>query len=123
MPQFVKTISSSFINAFKGIVQNIRSERNFKIQLSLAILTVVAAFFFNIKKGEWIAVIILIGAVLSAEAINTSIEKVCDRFLKEEDPTVKIIKDSAAAPVLILSIAAFIVGVIIFWPYVKELFD
>ena len=112
----------SFWNAAKGIVYNLHHEPNFLIQLIIAVLVVAAGIFFSLRRIQWVFVILMIGSVLSAEAMNTAIEKICDRFFEDEDPRVKIIKNSAAAAVLIISASAFMVGFIIFWPYVKALF-
>jgi undecaprenol kinase len=112
--------SVSFKNAFAGIWFNLRKEPNFRIQLIFALLVIMAGIFLSITRNEWIVVILSIGAVLSTEAINTAIEKICDRFLDKEDSSVKIIKDSAAAAVLITSIVAIVIGIVVFWPYVVE---
>lgn len=113
----------SFKNAFSGFWFNLRNEPNFRIQLLIAILVVIAGVILDLHRLQWILLVILIGVVLSAEAMNTAVEKLCDRFLEESDPRVKIIKDSAAAAVLIISAAAFLAGIFIFWPQLKELLN
>lgn len=112
--------SKSFQNAFNGIWFNLRNEPNFLIQLTVALLVIAAGFFFSIRRAEWIMVILSIGSVLAAEAMNTAVEKVCDRFLETHDPIIKRIKDSAAAAVLVLSITAALVGILVFYPHVKD---
>lgn len=113
--------TKSFKNAIGGIWFNLRNEPNFLIQLVVALLVVAAGIFFSIERGEWIMVILSIGGVLAGEAMNTAVEKTCDRFFDAHDPLVKRIKDSAAAAVLILSLSAALVGILVFYPYVKEL--
>lgn len=115
--------SRSFQNAFRGIWFNLRNEPNFLIQLSVAVLVVAAGLLFSIGRAEWIMVILSIGSVLAAEAMNTAVEKTCDRFLDAHDPLVKKIKDSAAAAVLILSVTAALVGILVFWPHVKGMLN
>ncbi len=112
----------SFGNAISGLWFNVVHEPNFLIQLVIAVLVVSAGIFFSIRRIQWLFVFLSIGGVLAAEAMNTAIEKICDRFFEESDPKVRIIKDSAAAAVLIMSGTAFIIGVIIFLPYIKEMF-
>jgi diacylglycerol kinase len=51
--------------------------------------------------------------------LNTSIEKLCDLYSTEENDKIKIIKDIAAGAVLVASLFAGIVGVLIFWKYIK----
>ena len=54
--------------------------------------------------------------VFITEMINTSIEKLADLIKPEKDKRAGIIKDLAAASVLIAAIAALITGLIIFLP-------
>ncbi len=112
----------SFAVAFQGIWTLIRNERNFRFHLLVTIMVVIAGFFFNVEKAEWLAVFLCIGLVLSMEALNTSIEYICDMISPEHHPMVKMIKDVSAAAVLLSSIIAVIVGCIIFIPYILSLF-
>lgn len=111
----------SFRNAFRGIWFNLRNEPNFLIQLCVALLVVAAGLILSLGRAEWIMVMLSIGAVLAAEAMNTAVEKICDRFMDAHDPMVRNIKDSAAAAVLIISITAALVGILVFWPHVRVL--
>ena len=112
----------SFRHAFSGIFYLLGREPNYIIHTIAAILVIAAGFVFSVTRAEWIILVLTIGIVMATEALNTSIEKICDRFLTEKDDQVKIIKDAAAAAVLIVSICAAIVGVIVFLPYVLQLF-
>ena len=69
---------ASFRYAFNGIRLLIQKEHNAWIHCFAAICVVIAGFFFGLSQTEWIAVVIVIGAVLSAEAINSSIESLAD---------------------------------------------
>lgn len=81
-----------------------------------------AGFAFNISTTEWISVIFAIGTVLAAEAVNSSIEAIADLVSPGYNEAIKRTKDLAAGAVLILAIAAAIVGLIIFVPKVMEIF-
>lgn len=72
---------------------------------------------------EWIAVSIVIGAVLAAEAINSAIEALADLVSPEYNAAIKKTKDLAAGAVLITAIAAAIVGFIIFLPKLSYFFQ
>lgn len=106
----------SFYFAFRGILQAFKGELNIKIHLTVAIVTVFFAFLFQINMMEWIVVLICIGMVLSAEIINTTIEKLVDHVSPEWHDHAGIIKDMAAGAVLIVSFFAAIVGLLIFVP-------
>ena len=107
---------ASFRYAFNGIRLLIQKEHNAWIHCFAAICVVIAGFFFGLSQTEWIAVVIVIGAVLSAEAINSSIESLADLVSPEYNEIIKKTKDLAAGAVLIMAIAAAIVGSIIFFP-------
>jgi diacylglycerol kinase (ATP) len=49
--------------------------------------------------------------VIAAELINTALEHLADHLHPEQHPRIKIVKDCAAAAVLILSIGALWVAV------------
>ena len=112
---FIKTLIRSFGFAIDGIKLLLR-ERNFRIHLIAGTLTVVAGIYLGISMIEWCILAIVIGLVLMAEAFNSAIEQICNRINEDHDPSIKRIKDLAAAAVLLLAIAAAIVGLLIFLP-------
>jgi len=106
----------SFVYAYRGILYLLRTQHNAWIHLAFAFIAILLGVCFSISQIEWIAILICIGIVFAAEAINTSIELLCDARFTEYDKRAEIIKDTAAGAVLIVSVAAAIVGVIIFLP-------
>jgi len=107
---------NAFLYAMQGFRYAIVNERNFKIEIFLALVACIAAYALHISSVQWVVVIMNIGFVLSAELINTAIEKLCDITTNEMNPTIKIIKDVAAAAVLLAATVAFICALIIFIP-------
>ena len=107
---------ASFRYAFNGIRLLIQNEHNAWIHCFTAICVIIAGSFVGLSKTEWIAITIVIGAVLSAEAVNSSIESLADLVSPEYNEAIKKTKDLAAGSVLIMAIAAAIVGLIIFLP-------
>ena len=94
------------------------------IQLAMAIAVLLMGLFFLISKVEWLILVLLIGCVLSLEAINSAVEHLSDYACKREiHPTIKKVKDLSAAAVLIMAIAALVVGVAIFLPKIVLLFE
>ena len=112
----IKRLRKSFGYAFKGIDDVIEHEPNMKIHVVVALLVVIMAFILKVSIIEWIILVLLIGAVLAAETINTTIENLVDMYTKEYDEKAKIVKDTAAGTVLILAITSAIIGLIIFIP-------
>ncbi len=109
----------SFKYAFNGLWEVVLREHNFRIHLLAAGVAVYAGFYFNISGDEWIAIILVIAMVWSFEIVNAAIEKLCDVVLPREDKRIKLIKDMAAAAVLLAAIASLVVAAIIFIPKVR----
>lgn len=107
---------ASFRYAFNGIRLLILKEHNAWIHCFAAICVAIAGLFLGLSKMEWATVVIVIGAVLSAEAVNSAIESLADLVSPEYNEAIKKTKDLAAGAVLIMAIAAAIVGFIIFIP-------
>ena len=97
--------------AFLGLAAAWRSERNFRIQL--VALTGVVAFLLWVKIEPlwWGLVLMSSGGVLAAELFNTALEHLADHLHPETHPQIKIVKDCAAAAVLMTSAAAACVGI------------
>lgn len=107
----------SFGYAIVGIFTLIKEQQNAWIHLVVTVFVVTAGAVFHITAGQWIAVIFAIVLVWMAEALNTSIELVCDLVNPDYHPLVKKAKDIAAGAVLVTAIGALIIGSIIFLPY------
>lgn len=112
----MKRTVRSFQNAGRGIGYALKG-RNFKIDVAAAIVVLAAGWYLRISHSDWIAIILCIGLVMSAEAANSAIEEICNKFHPETHPHIALIKDLAAGSVLIAAIAAAIVGLIVFLPY------
>ena len=107
----------SFAYAVEGILFVIRSQRNMFLHLLAAIFICVAGLWLNISSTDWRWLIVCIAFVWFAELINSAFEFVCDVVMPELHDSVKRAKDIAAGAVLICAIAAAIIGVLTFWPY------
>jgi len=82
-----------FIYAFHGLSFFAKSERNFKFHLFAFFCITLAGFYFQIDKTEWLAVLVISSIILTAEALNSSIEKLCDHLHPEIHPAIKNVKD------------------------------
>ena len=118
----IKKLLTSFKNAFHGLVYVFKNEQNFRIQIFIAILVILGMFLFPLGKYEVIALLLLILLVLILELINSTFEIFIDVTRPRLHHKAKLIKDIMAGTVFISSLGALILGVIIFWPYIIELF-
>lgn len=117
-----QSILKSQMHAFEGIFSIVKNERNFRIQIVVAILVVILSFMLQISHQDWIAVAFLITLVLISEAFNSVIEAVCDTVSQEYRVNIKYAKDVSAGAVLVSAILSVILGLIIFLPYILDLF-
>ena len=106
----------SFKYAFNGIALLVRNEHNAWIHCFAAVSVVICGFIFNLKPLEWIVIVLAIGMVLAAEAFNSAIEALADVVSPKYNEAIKHTKDLAAGAVLLLAIAAAVIGLIIFVP-------
>lgn len=104
--------------AAKGAWLLIKNEPSVQVQLCIAILVTIAGFYFDITATEWMFQILSIGLVMSAEGLNTAAEKIADFVHPDLHSKIGYIKDVAAGAVFFAAIAAVIVGIIIYAPYV-----
>ena len=116
----LKRRTGSFRFAFNGMILLFKYEPNAWIHLTIAILVIVLGFILNLKAAEWCLVVLAIGLVLMAEAMNSAIEKTVDRISPDKNVWAGRIKDLSAAGVLLASLAAAAVGLIIFIPKIIE---
>lgn len=118
----VRKVLRSFRFAGQGIIDLFRYENNAKVHLLIASLVVVIGFYFQLSRIEWAIILTQIGLVWAAEAFNTAIEKLCDFVSPGIHPQIKAIKDLSSGAVLILTIAAVVVGLIILGSHLIDTF-
>ncbi|PKB44213.1 diacylglycerol kinase (ATP) [Cellulophaga sp. RHA19] len=107
--------------ALKGAFLLLKTEASIKVQFFICILITIFGFYYNISNIEWILQIFAIGLVMGIEGVNTAIEKIADYIQPEFDAKIGFIKDVAAGAVMIVSIAASIIGCIIYIPKIFNL--
>lgn len=107
---------NSFQHAFRGLFTLIKVEKNALIHLVLTILALILGLLFHLTYTEWLWVILAIFLVWIMELLNTSVEKMADFIQPNYSPTIRLIKDFAAAAVLLSAIFSVIVALLIFLP-------
>ena len=112
----------SFRYAWQGIRQCVGREQNLSFHLIATVVVIGAGFAFGITRGEWTAICLCIGLVISTELFNTAIERLVDLVSPQRHPLAGQVKDIAAGAVLVCALAAIAVGLIIFVPYLTRIF-
>lgn len=116
-----RTFKGSVKNCLDGISYVTKSEKNFKREIALGIIALILSYILKIDKIEFIIILTMICLVLTAEIINTAIERTVDLVTKEYHELARIAKDVSAGSVLVTSIFALIIGIIIFIPKIITL--
>lgn len=109
--------------ASKGAWILLCTEASIQMQAALVVLVTVAGFYFDITATEWIAQTLCIGLIMGLEAMNTAAEAIADFIHPDFHEKIGHIKDVAAGAVLITALAATVIGLIIYVPYVQALFS
>jgi undecaprenol kinase len=112
----------SFICAGRGFALLWLSQPNFRLHIAAAMCAIALGWLFQISAIEWLILVVTITTVLTAEALNTGLEKVVDFCQPDLHPLARDAKDLSAAAVLVASIGALIVGSIVFIPRLLHLF-
>jgi len=104
----------SFGYALNGIRQTAIRERNFRIQIFLGMVAVIACIIFRVDALHFVMVAFAIFFVLCMELMNTAIEALTDLACDgKQHPLAKLAKDAAAGAVLLASVFALVVGAIV----------
>jgi len=111
----LKKFLKSFKYAAYGIIKAISQERNMRIHICMTVYVLTAAFITKLGVGEWLAVLLCCALVISAEAINTAIEKMCDVLHPEKGEKIGVVKDIAAGAVLVCALFSAAVGCVVFF--------
>lgn len=107
----------SFGFAGHGVWLLVRTQIHFRIHLTAATFVCMLGAYLNITRVEWIALVVVIGAVLIAEGFNTALEFLTDLVSPDYHELAKRSKDVAAGAVLLAALMALAVGFLIFAPY------
>ncbi len=102
--------------AVRGAWKLISTEHSVMTQAMIVVLMVIAGFYFEISRTEWMFQIAASGLVLSIEGLNTAIEKMSDFVHPGFHEKIGFIKDISAGAVLFAAMAAIAIGLIIYLP-------
>jgi len=110
---------SGFRFALDGVLQALATQRHMQVHFGMILLVIAVGLWVRLGPLDIAILTLAMGLVLAAEMFNTALEAWLDREVQRYDPHVKIIKDLSAGGVLIASLAAALVGVLVFSSNVK----
>ncbi|MFL2603090.1 MAG: diacylglycerol kinase family protein [Cryomorphaceae bacterium] len=121
--KFIIRRLKGIIIAINGMFFLLKNEEAIKVQSFVFLIIIALGFYFEITSKEWIIHIILIGFILTTEALNTVAEKICDLINPKYDERIKLIKDISAGAVSFAVLSSLIILLIIYFPYIKQLIN
>lgn len=109
-----RPFSEAFADAADGLAHAVREEPNFRIQIALGLVAVIAAAVLKFQPTQWAVLVLAIGGVLTAELFNTCLEHFIDLMHPAEHDLAMRAKHAGAAAVLAASITSLIIGAWLF---------
>lgn len=103
-------LHANFCNSLRGL-RACWGEHSFRLEVYALILGVTLVAW--VDRPVWLSVMAIASIVLvmMAEALNTAIERLCDRITLAHDPQIKVVKDVASAGVFISVLIAALVWI------------
>lgn len=111
-----KNWKTVFENAFEGLIYAFKTQKNFKIHLTLSFLVVFLALWLEISKTEFLFLTLAIFLGFVIEMVNTAFEKTVDLITEKYHSKAKIAKDVSAGMMLIASVGLAFLGILILMP-------
>jgi diacylglycerol kinase (ATP) len=108
-----RSILWSFNYAIEGMVYALRTQRNMRIHVAAAVITLVGALVLGVDRISLAAIVFAISLVFVAELINTAIEAAVDVATEHYDPLAKVAKDVGAGAVLVAAMNALVVAYLV----------
>jgi len=109
----------SFVYAGRGIRTMLISQHNAWVHAAATCAVVIAGCIVGVSRLEWLALVLAVVSVWTAEALNTAFEFLCDVASPDFHPLVEKAKDVAAGAVLICAAGALTIAGIVFVPYLQ----
>lgn len=109
-----KNFIDAWKKAFSGIRYAIKTQRNIKIQLIIALIVIIASIYFKVTIIEAMFLSFATMLVIITEVINTAIEETVNLCTEKYHPIAKIAKDVAAGAVVLAALNAVIIAIFVF---------
>ncbi len=114
MKEYLAARIQSFGYAFRGIMTLVATQPHARLHLLASLLVSGTGSIVHLRRWEWAAILLCIGMVWMAEALNTAIEFLGDEISLERRDRIGKAKDVAAAGVLIVALISIVVAALVF---------
>jgi diacylglycerol kinase len=106
-----------FVYAWHGLVYAVRTQRNARVHMALAVLAIAVGVWLRISPVEFALIFVAITGVFIAEMFNTVAEACVDLITDQYHPLARIAKDVAAGAVLLNAMLSVVIGLFVFVPH------
>ena len=107
-------------HALDGLYTAIHTQPNFRVHISLSVLSIILGFVLEITRIEWIVLFSIISIGMAVELLNTAVEFTVDLLTSQYHLLAKYAKDTAAAAMLVYAVCSVIIGCLIFLPRIWQ---
>ena len=101
-----KNFSARLGFALRGLAHALRTEASLKLQALAGTAALLVLLVLRPPAVWWALVILASAAVLAAELFNTAVEHLADLLHPQQSPGIRLVKDCAAAGVLVAVLGA-----------------
>jgi undecaprenol kinase len=115
-----RNLFESFRFAFSGLWYALRTQRNTRIHLAVAVAVAGLGLWLDLAPIQWAVLVLTIGVVLVSEMLNTVAETLVDLVSPGYHPLAKVVKDVTAGAVLLAAIISIVVGLLVLGPPLWE---
>jgi diacylglycerol kinase (ATP) len=109
-------------HAIEGILHAAKTQRHLRYHFYAAAFILVLSYVLGLTKNEFLIIALAVIAVLVAEMLNTAVEAMVDLLEPEYHDRARAAKDIAAGAVMITAFGALVIGYIVLFPYVQNVF-
>jgi diacylglycerol kinase len=113
-PRRRRSWARKFGDAFRGVWVGVRGQSSFRVHFAFAAAVIACAAGMRVTLVEWCVLLLCIALVLTAEMFNSALEFLARAITDEHDPRLANALDIGSAAVLVASLAAALVGSILF---------
>ncbi len=115
MKNFIIGRIKAIFYSLRGAFYLLKTEHSIQAQSFISLLFLIAGFYFEISKSEWLFQILAICLVLTTESLNSAIEKIADFIHPDFNKKIGFIKDISAGAVFFAAIFAIFIVYNIYW--------
>jgi len=109
--------------ALRGIRTMVASQHNAWIHAGATLVVVAAGLTVRLPTSSWAWIVLAIGSVWIAEALNTAFEFLTDVASPDFHPLAEKAKDVAAGAVLLAAVGAVVIGALVLGPAIVGLLE